>query len=54
MEMIEENKDLQIVAQPEISLKSISSEAVEFAFKLTLKPTVKLGKYKGLNVKKIL
>ena len=52
MEMIEENKDLQIVAQPEISLKSISSEAVEFAFKLTLKPTVKLGKYKGLNVKK--
>lgn len=50
--MIEENKDLQIVAQPEISLKSISSEAVEFTFKLTLKPTVKLGKYKDLNVKK--
>lgn len=52
MDMIEENKDLQIVASPEISLKSISAEGVEFTFKLTLKPTVKLGKYKGLNVKK--
>ena len=52
MDMIEENKDLQIVATPEISLKSISAEGVEFTFKLTLKPTVKLGKYKGLNVKK--
>ncbi len=52
MEMIEENKDLQIVAQPEVELKSISNDGVEFNFKLTLKPTVKLGKYKGLNVKK--
>lgn len=52
MDMIEENKDLQIVARPEIALKSISSEGVEFEFKLTLKPNVKLGKYKGLKVKK--
>ena len=50
--MIEENKDIEIVAQPEMSLKSISAEYVEFNFKLTTKPEVKLGKYKNLGVKK--
>ena len=50
--MIEENKDLTIVAQPEMQLKSISKEKIEFTFILTLKPEVKLGKYKGLGVKK--
>ena len=50
--MIEENKDLQIVAQPEIELKSISKDEIEFTFVLTLKPEVKLGKYTGLDVKK--
>ncbi|MCM1371092.1 MAG: trigger factor [Clostridium sp.] len=52
IDMMEENKDLEIVAQPEVSLKSISDEGVEFNFKLTLKPTVKLGKYENLKVKK--
>lgn len=50
--VFEENKDLEIVAQPEIGLKSIDENGVEFTFKLTLKPTVKLGKYKALGVKK--
>ena len=50
--MIEENKDLEIVAQPEMQLKSISKEKIEFSFTLTLKPEVKLGKYKDLKVKK--
>jgi len=50
--MIEENSDLEIVAQPEMELKSIDENAIEFTFILTLKPEVKLGKYKGLNVKK--
>ena len=50
--MLEENKDLEIVAQPEVHLKSISKEAVEFTFVLTTKPEVKLGKYKKLGVKK--
>ena len=49
--MIEENKDLEIVAQPEMKLKSISKEKIEFSFVLTLKPEVKLGKYKGFNIK---
>ena len=50
--MLDENKDVEIVAQPEIALKSITGEYVEFNFTLTLRPEVKLGKYKKLGVKK--
>lgn len=50
--VFEDNKDLEIVAQPDIALKSIDEKGVEFTFTLTLKPEVKLGKYKGLGVKK--
>lgn len=51
-EMFKKAKDLEIVAQPEISVGDISDKGVEFIFTLTLKPEVKLGKYKGLGVKK--
>lgn len=51
-EVIEEVKDLEIVARPDVSLKTISKEFVEFNFSFTLKPEVKLGKYKNLDVKK--
>ena len=51
-EVLEDAKDLDIVARPEISLKSIDDKKVEFLFTLTLKPEVKLGKYKKLGVKK--
>lgn len=50
--MLEENKDLEIVAQPILSLNSVDESGVEFKFILTLKPTVKLGQYKDLGVKK--
>lgn len=52
--MIEENKDVvaELVARPDIELKSIDENGVEFKFILTLKPEVKLGKYKDLKVKK--
>ena len=49
---IEENKDLVIVAQPQASLKAITSEYVEFLFTLTTRPEVKLGEYKKLGVQK--
>ena len=52
LKMLEENKDLEIVAEPELGLKSLDENGVEFIFKLILKPEVKLGKYKGLKVKK--
>jgi len=51
-EMFKKAKDLEIVAQPEITLNDISESGVEYLFTLTLKPEVKLGKYKGLGVKK--
>ena len=50
--VLEENKDLEIVAQPEISLKSITGEYVEFLFTITSRPEVKLGKYTKLGIKK--
>lgn len=51
-EMFKKAKDLEIVAQPEIGINEISEKGVEFNFKLTLKPEIKLGKYKALGVKK--
>ena len=50
--MLEENKDLEIVAQPVVNLKSVSTEELVLTFTLTLKPSVKLGEYKNLGVKK--
>ena len=50
--MIEENENVEIVAQPTVALKSIDEKYVEFVFTLTKKPDVKLGKYKKLGVKK--
>ena len=50
--MIEENKDLQIVSQPILDIKSVDEKYIEYVFTLTLKPEVKLGKYKGLSTKK--
>lgn len=39
------------VVKPEVALKSVTEEAVEFIFKIITKPEVKIKKYKGLNVK---
>ncbi len=52
VKLLEENKDLEIVAQPDVDLKNVNENGVEFEFTLTLKPSVKLGKYKNLNIKK--
>ncbi len=51
-EMIEENKDLQIAAQPVVDIRAIDEKYIEYVFTITTKPEVKLGKYKGLDVKK--
>lgn len=50
--MLNENKDLEIIAQPEADIKRLDENGAEFIFKLTLKPEVKLGKYKNLGIKK--
>lgn len=49
---IDANKDLEIISEPELDLTNVDANGVEFVIKLTLKPEVKLGKYKGLKVKK--
>src|SRR5574344_1305372 len=50
--VFEDNKDLELVAQPDVNLKSVDENHIEFIFNLTTKPEVKLGKYKDLKVKK--
>ena len=52
VKVLEENKDLEIVAQPSVELKNVSKESLELTFKLVLKPQFKLGDYKNLKVKK--
>ena len=51
-QMIEENKDLEIAAQPVLDIRAIDEKYIEYVFTITLKPEVKLGKYKNLDVKK--
>lgn len=50
--MLEDHKDEELVAQPDITLKTIDDKKVVFNFVLTTRPEVKLGKYKDLKVKK--
>ena len=50
--LIEENKDLEIACRPSVDVKSIDKDHVEITFSITTKPEVKLGKYKGLGIKK--
>ena len=52
MDVVNENKDLELVAQPDIKLNSVDDDHIEFVFTLVTKPEVKLGEYKGLDVKK--
>ncbi|MBQ4634114.1 MAG: trigger factor [Bacilli bacterium] len=52
VKVLEENKDLEIVAEPQVDLKKVDENGVEFAFIFILKPEVKLGKYTELGVKK--
>lgn len=50
--LIDQESDLQIVAEPNVTIENLDDKGIEFKFTLTLKPEVKLGKYKGLKVKK--
>jgi len=50
-QMIEENKDLQIVTQPTLDINEVTEQGITFRFVLTTKPEVKLGKYNGFKIK---
>lgn len=47
---MEESKLIPVV-QPEIDLKSVDDEKIEYVFKIVTKPELKIKKYKGLNIK---
>jgi len=51
---MEKEKELEVVAQPEQldSLDFTDDGGIKFSFKVTVRPEVKLGKYKGLSVEK--
>ncbi len=50
--MLKENKNLSIACRPSVDVKSIDKDHLEVVFKITEKPTVKLGEYKNLGIKK--
>ena len=52
--MLKENeKNLEdLVARPDVQVKEINGEGVTFNFVLTMRPEVKLGDYKKINVKR--
>ena len=52
VKVLEENKDLELVAEPEVNLKKVDEEGVEFTFVFVLRPEVKVKKYTDLGVKK--
>ncbi len=51
-DMLEKETDIKAVDYPDISVKSVSKDGVEFNATITLLPEVTLGAYTGLDVKK--
>jgi trigger factor len=51
-DFLEKEKDVQAVDYPEISVKNLSKDGVEWVATITLMPEVELGKYEGLEIKK--
>lgn len=51
-EFLEKEKDVQAVDYPEVSVKNLSKDGVEWVATITLMPEVELGNYTGLEVKK--
>jgi trigger factor len=53
-EVLDKEKDIYPVDQPEIDIKDLDKEGgIEFTALVTVKPEVKLGDYKGIKIKRI-
>ena len=53
-DIIEKEKDnYTVVGQPELSVEDISDEGAVLSAKAPVKPDVKLGAYKGINIQKV-
>lgn len=51
-EILSKEKELQPVAMPEIEVEKVGVDGLELVLKLTVKPDVELGEYKGLTIEK--
>ena len=51
-ELIEKEKEIQAVDYPEISVKNVSKDGVEWVATITVMPEVELGKYEGIEISK--
>ena len=51
-EVLSKEKTIQPVAMPELEIKKIGSEGLELIIKITVKPEVELGDYKGITLEK--
>ena len=51
-EMLEKETDVQAVDYPDISVKNVSKDGVEWNATITLLPEVELGKYEGIEIEK--
>ncbi len=50
--MLTKIENLEVVAQPILDIKEINENYIEYIFTITVRPEIKLGKYKDLDVKK--
>jgi len=50
--VMEANKDIIPVVEPSVDIKEIDEKHIKYVFTVITKPEVKLGKYKGLGIKK--
>lgn len=51
-EVLDKETELKVVAAPDVDVKDISDDGITLTAVVAVKPEVKLGDYKGLNIKK--
>lgn len=52
-EVLEKEKSIDMVANPDIDIKSIDEKGLSLIVVVPVKPEIKLGEYKGIKVKKV-
>lgn len=52
-EVLDKEKDLEIVSRPDVAIKDVSEKGVVFTAECAVKPDVTLGDYKGIKFDKI-
>lgn len=52
-EILEKEKDLEVISKPDIDVKTVGEEGISAVFTTDIYPEVTLGDYKGLKIKKV-